>query len=176
MALALGCQTPSKSGLVSSTCEHGAAELAMMAAFDLAAELLGHGLLAVADAEHGDAGLEDGVGCARAIDFRHRGRAARQNHRGRLELGKRVGSGLEGVDFAVDPASRTRRAMSWVTWLPKSMIRTGADIGCWSLPGTPMIAAVDHPAAQASSAPGVEQSRRRCCRKVLTFRIIVTGR
>ena len=37
----------------------GAAELAVMAALDLAAELLRHGLLAVADAEHGYAGLID---------------------------------------------------------------------------------------------------------------------
>ena len=37
----------------------GAAEFAMMAGFDLAAELVRHGLLAVADAEHRHAGLID---------------------------------------------------------------------------------------------------------------------
>ena len=37
----------------------GAAEFAVMAALDLAAELGGHGHLAVADAEHGNAGIED---------------------------------------------------------------------------------------------------------------------
>ena len=37
----------------------GAAELAVMAALDLAAELGGHGHLAVADAEHRHAGIED---------------------------------------------------------------------------------------------------------------------
>ena len=37
----------------------GAAEFAVMAALDLAAELLRHGLLAVADAEHRHAGVVD---------------------------------------------------------------------------------------------------------------------
>ena len=37
----------------------GAAEFAVVAALDLAAELGGHGHLAVADAEHGNAGIED---------------------------------------------------------------------------------------------------------------------
>ena len=45
----------------------GAAELAVMAGLDLAAELMRHRLLAVADAEHRHAGLVD----------RHRARAAR---------------------------------------------------------------------------------------------------
>ena len=40
------------------TSDLGAAELAVMAALDLAAELLRHRLLAVADAEHRHAGVE----------------------------------------------------------------------------------------------------------------------
>ena len=47
-----------------------------MAALDLAAELLGHRLLAVADAEDRHAGLEDGLRRARAFALGDRGRAA----------------------------------------------------------------------------------------------------
>ena len=43
----------------------GAAELAVVAALDVAAELRRHGLLAVADAEHRHAGLEDRLRRAR---------------------------------------------------------------------------------------------------------------
>ena len=41
--------------------QEGAPELAMVAAFDLAAELLGHRLLPIADAEHRDAGRKHDV-------------------------------------------------------------------------------------------------------------------
>ena len=72
--------------------ELGAAELAVMARLDRAAQLLGHGLLAVADAQHGHLGGEDGgVGGGRgALD--HRGRAARQ-HDG---LGRRIARSWPG--------------------------------------------------------------------------------
>ena len=49
----------------------GAAEFAMMAALDLAAELGGHGHLAVADAEHGNAGIENGLRRARRARLVH---------------------------------------------------------------------------------------------------------
>ncbi len=81
----------------------GAAELAVVAGLDRPAQLLGHGLLAVADAQHGHLGGEDGgVGRGRlALD--HRGRAARE-HDGLgaelLDLG--LVDRLEGVDLAVD--------------------------------------------------------------------------
>ena len=58
----------------------GAAELAVMTALDLAAELLRHRLLAVADAEHRHAGLEDRGGRERRILVEHRGRPAGQDH------------------------------------------------------------------------------------------------
>ena len=54
-------QTPSNSLRVLGDLDLGAAELAVMAALDLAAELLRHRLLAVADAEHRHAGLVDGL-------------------------------------------------------------------------------------------------------------------
>ena len=52
------CQTPWNSGLSVQDLDLGAAELGMMPALDLAAELRRHGLLAVADAEDRQAGLE----------------------------------------------------------------------------------------------------------------------
>ena len=54
-----GCHTPSNSAALGLDLDLGAAELAVVAALDLAAELLRHGLLAVADAEHRHAGVED---------------------------------------------------------------------------------------------------------------------
>ena len=58
----------------------GAAEFAMVSALDLAAELMRHGLLAVADAEHRDAGLEHLLRCQRRILVEHGGRPAGQDH------------------------------------------------------------------------------------------------
>ena len=52
-------QTPSNSAQSFVDIEEGAAEFAVVAALDLAAELHAHGLLAVADAEHRHAGVED---------------------------------------------------------------------------------------------------------------------
>jgi hypothetical protein len=54
----------------------GAAELALVAGLDLTAERRDHGLLAVADAEHGHAGAEDGRRRTRRAGLVHRGRAA----------------------------------------------------------------------------------------------------
>ena len=80
----------------------GAAELAVMAALDLAAELRRHGHLAVADAEHGNAGIEDHLRRARRALLVHRFRPAGQDHRLRLHLrGTPLGL-LERHDFGVD--------------------------------------------------------------------------
>ena len=59
----------------------GAAEFAVMAALDLAAELRGHGHLAVADAEHRHAGVEDRLRRARRACLVHGLRAAGEDHR-----------------------------------------------------------------------------------------------
>ena len=67
----------------------GAAEFAVMAALDLAAELGRHGHLAVADAEHRHAGIEDRLRRARRARFMHRFRAAGEDHRFRLHLARR---------------------------------------------------------------------------------------
>ena len=102
--LSPGCQTPSNRAEGFLTSKLGAAELAVVARLDRAAELLGHGLLAVADAQDGHLGGEDGgVGRGRgALD--HRGRAAREHDGLGVELLQRgLVDRLEGVDFAVDP-------------------------------------------------------------------------
>ena len=82
----------------------GAAELAVVAALDLAAELLGHRHLAVADAEHRHAGLEDRLRRARAALVGHRGRAAGEDHRLGLRASAKAALGvLERRDLAIDP-------------------------------------------------------------------------
>ncbi len=80
----------------------GAAEFRRMPALDLAAELFGERLLAVADGENRHGRLEDFFRRARAARFRRRGRPARQDHRLRLQPLKRLGGSREGMDLAID--------------------------------------------------------------------------
>ena len=80
----------------------GAAEFAVMAALDLAAELGGHGHLAVADAEHGNAGIEDRLRRARRTFFMHRFRPAGEDHGFRLHLAEGCFRLLERHDFGID--------------------------------------------------------------------------
>ncbi len=80
----------------------GAAELAVVATLDLAAELGGHGHLAVADAEHGHAGIEDQLRGARRAFLVHRFRAAGEDHRFRLHLPEGGFGLLERHDFGID--------------------------------------------------------------------------
>jgi len=80
----------------------GAAELAVMAALDFAAELLCHRLLAVADAEHRHAGLIDRRRRERRVLVEHGCGAAGQDHAFRPQ---RLQSGLgflERNDLAID--------------------------------------------------------------------------
>ncbi len=81
----------------------GAAEFAVMSALDLAAELRRHRLLAVADAEHRHAGIENGLRSARRRRFGHRGGAAGEDHAARLHRGEGVSRLLERDDLAIDP-------------------------------------------------------------------------
>ena len=78
-----------------------AAELAFMPGLDAAAELRAHGLLAVADAEHGNAGVEDFLRRAGAADVDRRMRTAGQNNSCRLGALEALFSRLEGHDFRV---------------------------------------------------------------------------
>ena len=78
------------------------APFAVMAALDLAAELGGHGHLAVADAEHGNAGLEDQLRRARRTGFMHRLWTAGEDHRFRLHLAEGGFGLLERHDLGID--------------------------------------------------------------------------
>ena len=75
----------------------GAAELAVMPALDGAAELGGHGHLAVADAEHGNAEIEDQLRRARRAFLVHGFGAAGEDHRLRLHLAERRFGLLNGT-------------------------------------------------------------------------------
>ena len=65
--------------------DEGAAELAVVRGRDHAAKLVRHHLLAVADAEHRNAGLENMLRRAGAILPHHRGGAAGEDHALRLQ-------------------------------------------------------------------------------------------
>ena len=80
----------------------GPAELGGVAAFDLAAQLLAKRLLAVADGEDRNAGVEDRRGRARAAGLGDRGRAAGKDHRLGLQPRKGLGRLAERVDLAID--------------------------------------------------------------------------
>ena len=80
----------------------GAAVLALRGGLDPAAELGAHGLLAVADAEHGHAQLEHGRWCPGAQGLVGRGGAAREDDRGGREAGDEQVVDGAGVDLAVD--------------------------------------------------------------------------
>ena len=62
--------------VVARNLEEGAAEFAVIGKLDLAAQLRAHGLLAIADAEHRKAELEDFLGRPGTLALGHAGRAA----------------------------------------------------------------------------------------------------
>ena len=94
---------PVEQGRCLADLELGAAEFAVVTGFDAAAELLGHGLFAVADAQHRHLGLENGVVGGRRLPLDHRGRPAGQDDGPRIEaLQLRPVDGLEGMDLAVN--------------------------------------------------------------------------
>ncbi len=81
----------------------GVAEFAHLARLDLAAELSGHGLHAVADAQHRHAQLEHRLRRARRRLLGHRHMAARQDHAAGAEIAHELLADVVGMDFAVDP-------------------------------------------------------------------------
>ena len=95
-------QTPSNSAQSSVDIDEGAAELAMVGALDLAAELLADRLLAVADAEHRHVQLEHDARRLRRLAFIDRGRAAGEDDALGAEVGDALGIGVEGQDLAID--------------------------------------------------------------------------
>ena len=80
----------------------GAAELAVMAGLDLAAQLMRHRLLAVADAEHGNAGLEQFLRRQRRVLVEHGGRPAGEDHGGGLHPREGLGGLLIRHDLGID--------------------------------------------------------------------------
>ena len=80
----------------------GTAELAVVPALDLTAELGGHGHLAVADAEHGNAGIEDRLRRARRAFLVHGLRPAGEDHGLGLHLLEGYFGLLERHDFGID--------------------------------------------------------------------------
>jgi hypothetical protein len=84
----------------------GIAKLALVAALHLAAELLGHGLHAIADAQHRHAEAEHRARRAVGAFFVHAGMAARQHHapEGAIcgEAANEVVGHVAGVHLAVD--------------------------------------------------------------------------
>ena len=82
--------------------QFGVAELAVRRTFHCAAELHGHGLHPVADAQHRRAAREHRVVDARRGGGGDRLRAARENDAARREGAQRVFVDVEGADLAVD--------------------------------------------------------------------------
>ena len=87
---------------VAGDLDEGAAELAMVGRRDPAAELLRHGLLAVADAEDRQARVEEVLRRARAVVPRHRGGAAGEDDALRLQPLERLVGAVERRDLAID--------------------------------------------------------------------------
>jgi hypothetical protein len=82
--------------------DFGKAELALARTLHLAAELLCHGLHAVANAEHGDAKLENHLRRLPVQRLIDRVRTARENDSVRLEIAYEFFRNIERVQFAID--------------------------------------------------------------------------
>ncbi|MNS70318.1 hypothetical protein D3C72_1036600 [compost metagenome] len=80
----------------------GITEFTQVGGLHLAAELLGHGLHAVADAEHRHAGIEHVLGGARAARLGHGFRAAGEDDAARIELADLLFGYVPGPQLAVD--------------------------------------------------------------------------
>uniref|UniRef100_A0A0N4ZGT3 NAD-specific glutamate dehydrogenase n=1 Tax=Parastrongyloides trichosuri TaxID=131310 RepID=A0A0N4ZGT3_PARTI len=80
----------------------GAAELGVVAALDLTAQLFAHGLLTVANAQDRRAVVEDGAVYARAVGVGRRVGAARQDDGLRLHRRQGLARLVERMDLAID--------------------------------------------------------------------------
>ncbi len=78
------------------------AEFATVAAADITAKLRHHHLLAIANAEHRHAALENGRRHARAVIVEHRRRRSGQDHAARLHPCKGFSGSVERRDLAID--------------------------------------------------------------------------
>jgi hypothetical protein len=89
---------------VADQVDHGAAELTVVRALDLAAELMAHRLLAVADAKHGHTQFEHDLRRAWRMRFGHRGRAAGEDDGFGCEFAHALVTHAVGQDLAIDAA------------------------------------------------------------------------
>ncbi|PAV71363.1 hypothetical protein WR25_00005 [Diploscapter pachys] len=104
MALALGPQAVEQAA-AGLHVDEGLPELATVAGDDdVAAQLRGHDLLAVTDAEDRQTGIEEALRHARAVLGRDRGRTTGQDDAGRLDPVEGLVGGLEGRDLRIDPS------------------------------------------------------------------------
>ena len=103
LARALGPEALEE-GALADHVDEGAAELAMVGRFDLAAQLRRHRHLPIADAEHGNAELEHLLRRARRTGLVHRRRSAREDDGLGREGAKPLGGHGEGMDLAIDTA------------------------------------------------------------------------
>ncbi|GAB1411745.1 hypothetical protein MASR1M97_04810 [Candidatus Desulfobacillus denitrificans] len=78
------------------------AEFALFSSLDLAAELFGHGLHAVADAEHRHAQFEHDLGCLEGFLFIDRVRPPGQDDADRRELADEGFGHIVGMQLAID--------------------------------------------------------------------------
>ena len=102
-AAALGPQPVEQQAVVQNV-DKGAAELLMLAQCDAAAQFVAHRLHAVADAEHRDPKAKGDRWRPRCGTLGHRGRAAREDDRTRVEVAHLVVADRVGVDLAINPA------------------------------------------------------------------------
>ncbi len=86
------------------SCDLCVAEFAMIRRTDPTAELLRHGLHAVADAQHGNAQFKHRLRRGWRLGSGHRLRAARQDHAPGLKLADVLVRHVPGMDLAIDPA------------------------------------------------------------------------
>ena len=97
--------------------------LARRGARAVRAQMLRDHVHAVANAENRQPGLQHFRVDIGGVLLVETGGSARQDDATGLHRANLLERKIKRVDLAVHPASRTRRAISWVYWLPKSRIK-----------------------------------------------------
>ena len=87
---------------VTTRAHFGITEFALVRALHLTAKLFGHGLHAVADAEHGNTQFEDRLRCLPVRCFIHRVRTTRQDNALRFEFADEVITHIKRMQFTIN--------------------------------------------------------------------------
>ena len=133
--------------------ELGLPELGGSRARDVAAERVRHRLHPVADAQHGNAELEQArIETWRAVGV-DRGRAAGEDESVGLLARTSSGAMSCGTSSERTRHSRTRRAISWAYCAPKSSTSTGRSSSATRASGAALTATSRRPARAATSCP-----------------------